>query len=245
MGDEKEEDSSDLMQGHAGPGVALNKPPMGDMGEMPSEPPTLGDMVSRPPKGVPTPPPFVPPTIMTQGKDKAAWLTWDGTQATVSDLDNYVLNHRRRMKPCTAFDTLGCDSGENKVFGTSKQAAVHFDTADAGAIASMKEKFPEEYAKYYLPFALETENAVLDRQKYLNNPMNYIGTEEKADSAKYFRIRVGASDADTSFSISMALALKLANAGKPVDYALVWDQPHCEADYPGELCDWIEEICAR
>ncbi|MCD8231076.1 MAG: prolyl oligopeptidase family serine peptidase [Clostridiales bacterium] len=245
MGDDKEEDSSDLMQGHAGPGVALNKPPMGDMGEMPSEPPTLGDMVSRPPKGVPTPPPFVPPTIMAQGKDKSAWLHWDGVQATVSDLDSYVLNHRRRMKPCTSFDTLGCDSGENKVFGTSKQAAVHFDSAVAGAIASLKEKFPEEYTKYYLPFALETENAALTRQKYLNNPMNYIGTEEKADSAKYFRIRVGASDADTSFSVSMALALKLANAGKPVDYALVWDKPHCEADYPGELCDWIEEICAR
>ena len=41
----------------------------------------------------------------------------------------------------------------------------------------------------------------------------------------------------------MTLALKLANAGKDTDYALVWDLPHCEADYPGEVCDWIESIC--
>ena len=83
----------------------------------------------------------------------------------------------------------------------------------------------------------------LARRIYLINPFNYIGTSEKSDDAKYFRIRVGASDADTSLSVNMTLALKLAAAGKPVDYALVWDKPHCEADYPGEVCDWIEKIC--
>ncbi|ORX65564.1 glycoside hydrolase/deacetylase [Anaeromyces robustus] len=35
------------------------------------------------------------------------------------------------------------------------------------------------------------------------------------------------------------LALKLAEQGIDTDYALVWDLPHCEADYPGEICDWI------
>ncbi|MCD8045447.1 MAG: hypothetical protein LUE90_02115 [Clostridiales bacterium] len=244
MGGE-DEDSADLMQGHAGPGVALNKPPVGDPENAPAEPPTLGDMVSRPPKGIPAPPPFVPPTVMMQGKDKSAWLTWDGKQAVVSDLDTYVLNHRRRMKPCTSFDTLKCDSGENKVFGKPEQAVVHFDNSAAAAIASLKDQFPEEYAKYYMPFAIEAEDPGLDVQRDLNNPMRYIGTEEVSDSAKYFRIRVGASDADTSFTVSMALTLKLANAGKPVDYALVWDKPHCEADYPGEFCDWIESVCAR
>ncbi|MCD8324412.1 MAG: hypothetical protein LUC32_05620 [Clostridiales bacterium] len=244
MGGE-DEDSADLMQGHAGPGVALNKPPVGGPENAPAEPPTLGDMVSRPLKGIPAPPPFVPSTVMMQGKDKSAWLTWDGKQAVVSDLDTYVLNHRRRMKPCTSFDTLKCDSGENKVFGKPEQAVVHFDNSVAAAIASLKDQFPEEYAKYYMPFAIEAEDPGLDVQRDLNNPMHYIGTEEVSDSAKYFRIRVGASDADTSFTVSMALALKLANAGKPVDYALVWDKPHCEADYPGEFCDWIESVCAR
>ena len=42
----------------------------------------------------------------------------------------------------------------------------------------------------------------------------------------------------------MTLALKLANAHcGTVDYAMVWDLPHCEADYPGEVCDWIDRIC--
>ena len=28
----------------------------------------------------------------------------------------------------------------------------------------------------------------------------------------------------------------------PVDYQIVWDQPHSEADYAGEVIDWIESI---
>ncbi|MCD8014740.1 MAG: hypothetical protein LUG99_16525 [Lachnospiraceae bacterium] len=233
-----EEDIS-LLQGHAGPGVALSKPPMDGS----AEPPTLGDMLSRPPKGAPTPPPFEPETVTLQGKDKSGWLSWDGAKASISDLDTYVLNHRRRMKPCTSFDILSCQSGENKVYGTAEQPFVHFNTEIAGAIAELKEQFPEEYAKYYPAYVLAAGDKALTHQKYLNNPLNFIGTDETSDQAKYYRVRVGASDADTSFIIGMTLALELANAGKPVDYALVWDKPHCEADYPGEVCDWIESIC--
>ena len=40
----------------------------------------------------------------------------------------------------------------------------------------------------------------------------------------------------------MTLALNLAECGKDTDYKLIWDRPHCEADYPGEVCDWIEKI---
>ena len=53
----------------------------------------------------------------------------------------------------------------------------------------------------------------------------------------------GAADADTSLCIAMTLAVKLANEGIDTDYSLVWDLPHCDADYPGELKDWIEKIC--
>ena len=82
----------------------------------------------------------------------------------------------------------------------------------------------------------------LEKRKYLINPFNFIGTEEKTNLAEHYRIRVGAKDPDTSFTISMSLACRLAEAGKPVDYQLVWNQPHCEADYPGEIIDWIENL---
>lgn len=220
--------------------------PMGkkDEGDKPMEPPTLGDIVSRPPKGVEVHP-FVPPMMEAQGKDKKAWLSWDGCRAVISDIDSYVLNHRRRMKPCTSFDVLGMDSGENKVFGNADIPMRHFNSYIVGAIDRLKNQFPEECAKYYEGYARVWGNEELARQIYLINPFSYIGTEEKCTQAEHYRIRVGACDADTSFTVSMTLVCLLAGVGKKVDYQLVWDQPHSEADYPGEVIAWIEEILKK
>lgn len=218
---------------HAGQALALKAPPV---------PMGLGDLLSRPPKGVETPI-FAPPMRSVQGADKRAWLTWDGRHASVSSLDAYVKNHRGRMKPCTSFDKLTLDSGENQVFGAPEQDFMHFNTQIAQALAALKSSFPEECARYAPLFAKPAEDAALLRRVYLLNPFNFIGAAEKSTQAKHFRIRVGAGDADTSLTVGMTLALKLQNAGVgTVDYALVWDKPHSEADYPGEVTDWISSL---
>ena len=217
---------------HAGPGIALEERPM-----------SLGDMMSRPPKGTP----YVehkPEMIQKQGSDKLKWLSWDGQKAVISSLDDYVLNHRRRMKPCTAFDALNMDSGENHVFGSPETNYAHFNPAIGEAIQELRKDFPEEAAQYAYAFDISDDVALAERV-YLINPMNFIGTKEQSTQAKHYRIRVGASDADTAFSVSMTLAVKLVNTGYPVDYALVWDQPHSEADYPGEVLEWIDAICGE
>ena len=242
----EEKDDIGLLQGHAGPGVALQKPPFPEEGPFPGGkkpvgPPSLGDLVSRPPKGVPYHG-LEFPMVDTKGKDKSAWLSWDGERAHISSLDDYVLNHYRRMKPCTSFDTLGMDSGENQEFGTPERDYMHFSEVIPAAIESLKEQFPAEYARYYSAYAAALGDEELARRRYLINPLNYIGTEEISDKAEHFRVRVGAQDPDTAFTMSMTLALKLMAEGKDTDYALVWDRPHCEADYPGEVCDWIDRI---
>ena len=222
---------------HAGPGIQL--PPMG---ETPPGPPNLGDLLSRPPKGVPFRD-MKPRFTDVPGRAKP-WLNWDGKRATISDLDTYVLNHRRRMKPCTAFDRLDMRSGENQAFGTPEQDYVHYSTDIAPALAQLKDAYPAEVEVYYSSYCAVAEDSALAERIRLMNPMSFIGTAEQSTQAKYYRIRVGACDADTSFIVSMVLALKLCNAGcNSVDYALVWDQPHCEADYPGDVLAWIDSIC--
>ena len=135
-------DKDDLGLHHAGAAVMM--PPVGEElpgGKKPMGPPSLGDLVSRPPKGVP----YVGlefPMADAPGTDKTKWLAWDGEKAHISGLDDYILNHRRRMKPCTSFDTLGMDSGENQEFGTPEQDYMHFNEYIAPAIASLKEQFP-------------------------------------------------------------------------------------------------------
>lgn len=226
---------------HAGAAVMMQTPDAdGPDGEKPMGPPSLGDLVSRPPKGVPYKG-LEFPMVDAPGTDKTGWLSWDGKRAHISGLDDYILNHRRRMKPCTSFDTLGMDSGENQEFGTPEQDYLHFSEYIAPAIEELKEQFPDEYARYYEGFSKAAGDDALAERRLLINPMSLI--ESAKNAAGFFRIRVGACDADTAFVISMALALKLAEAGKNVDYALVWDRPHCQADYPGEVCDWIEHIC--
>ena len=207
--------------------------------------PSMGEMMLRPPKGQRMAQPG-PQMVEAHGTDKHAWLTWDGVRAHISDLDSYVLNHRRRMKPCTSFDKLEMDSGENQAFGTPEADFVHFNGDLADAIAELAEQFPEEAARYQAAFAAAKGDAALAERVRLYNPLAFIGTGGESKQAEHYRIRVGASDADTSFMIGMTLALKLANAGLgSVDYALVWEQPHCEADYPGEVCEWIASLCKK
>ncbi|MCD8155476.1 MAG: hypothetical protein LUF78_12495 [Clostridiales bacterium] len=242
-----EEEPKDTMAHFAGPGVNIT-PGAENSGEIPPEfppePPSLGDMVARPPKGAPAAPIFEPPMTEVHGAPKDHWLSWDGENAVVKDLDSYVLCHRRRMKPCTSFDTFNMESGENRLFGemNDQKHYMHFDTYVVKAIEKLQDRFPEESALYYPAFSEALNNERQEKAKYLYNPFNYIPQRENADTAEQIRIRVGAFDADTSFSVSMTLACLLAQNGYQVDYALVWDQPHCEADYEGEIVDWIRKI---
>jgi hypothetical protein len=206
---------------------------------------SLGEMMLRPTGGESSQPPKHggPMMVEMQGKDKSHWLTWDGEKATISDIDTYVLNQRRRMKPCTAFDALAGTTNENKVMADVNTETTHFNSHVAGAIEELKEQFPEEYAKYYDGYAIVDSDEELKKRMALINPMNFVATGKQCNLADHFRIRVGASDADTSFTISMGLALKLMEAGKDTDYELVWEKPHSEADYEGEVLQWIDKIC--
>ena len=120
---------------------------------------------------------------------------------------------------------------------------MHFSAEVAGALDDVRARFPAEYARYCGAFQAARDDAALKERVALINPLNYIGAGMQSRRAGHYRIRVGASDADTSLSVSLVLALKLANAGYgSVDYAMVWDQPHCEADYPGEILSWIDRV---
>ena len=202
-------------------------------------PPPLGELMLRPPKGVDAPH-FEPPMLPVKGTDKRAWLNWDGERAHISGIDDYVLNHRRRMKPCTSFDKLSRDSGENEEFGSPEQNLRHFSRDAAEALSEMSAEYPEAKA-LAAEYARDIAQPGLEDIVRLIDPYSYIG-QPGSKQARSLRIRVGARDADTSPMIGLTLALSLSAAGIDTDYALVWDQPHSEADYPGEVCDWIDSL---
>ena len=227
------------MQSFAGPDVELSPEKPSDEDELGFG---LGTMMLRPEEGEEKRDTFAPEMMTVQGTKKSSWLSYENGVATVRDLDAYVLNQRRRMKGCPSFDILSNTSGENKVFGNQTTNAVHFSQQVKEAIAQLKDSFPKEYQMYYDSYAKDVDDSELANRIYLINPYNFIATDEKTNPSKHFRIRVGASDADTSFMMSLTLALKLAEAGLDTDYELVWEQPHSEADYKGEVISWIESI---
>ena len=117
----------------------------------------------------------------------------------------------------------------------------HFSTSVVSALEAVSTEYPEEARPILAAYQNDLLTPDIPEQVRLLNPLHYI-SDAQARHAQHFRIRVGARDADTSFSISMTLYLLLQKAGFDADYALIWDAPHSEADYPGEILDWIDKI---
>ncbi|MDO4314038.1 MAG: subtype B tannase [Eubacteriales bacterium] len=161
---------------------------------------------------------------LEEGMDIAdkTWLTIKGGKVTGMDFSEYV-REITRMKTAPAFDALSMDSAENSLFGNAASDCCHFTDY------SMKHS------------KTDGRMADLDVIRMLN-PMNYID-DEKADTAKYWRIRHGECDRDTSLAISAILAVRLQSAGCKVDYQSPWNVPH-SGDYDlEELFAWIDGMC--
>lgn len=150
------------------------------------------------------------------------WLTVTDNRAVTMDFDGYVKDITR-MKTAPAFDALTMDSPENSLFGRADKDCCHFT------------EYSQEHSENRGSMA---EAAAVK----MMNPMNYIG-DENADTVKYWRIRHGECDRDTSLAISAILAAKLRNTGCCVDYHAPWNTPH-SGDYDlEELFAWIDGIC--
>jgi len=151
-------------------------------------------------------------------------LPWVSVKnGTVADInwDGYLASIGR-MKMTSAFDGTDLGTGENNLFGTATVNSQHF-TAFGAKNSTV---------------AATSADAQLVK---LMNPMNYIGTAGTTTS-KYWRIRHGTADRDTSLAVPTLLATKLANSGFSVDFALPWAVPH-SGDYDlDQLFAWINQV---
>lgn len=153
---------------------------------------------------------------------KIDWLIIADGEIKDVDFSKYI-EFRGRMKETPAFDNINLGTPENELFGSETEKCRHF-TEFSNIYSAVKGEMAEE------------------SQVKLMNPMNYID-DNKSDKAKYYRIRHGAIDCDTSLAISAMLALKLENNGIDVDFQYPWGIPH-SGDYDLEdLFNWIDRIC--
>lgn len=182
------------------------------------------------------------------------WVTYDEktNTATISSIADFTSAVKNSAKSFAAFDQLDATQGENILFGYEGTGA-HFDSV----LAEILEKADSEYATDYASDIQKTDelgNTIEDRLN-MYSPLYYLleSSEgyETSTVAKYFRIRTGAWQSDTSITteINLALALELYDGVEGVDFETVWGQEHIMAERTGDsttnFIEWVNKCCAK
>ena len=157
---------------------------------------------------------------------KHTYLIRDNKTRAIKDINWEAYNQFvSRSKAPGAFDSRSNDSGENNLFGTSTTDNNHFTiTAALHDTTSNKDVY--------------VENAKIVT---MMNPMNYLGSPA-ATNARYYRIRYGTADSNTSVAIPLIVGTRAQNLGYNVDMATPFDVDH-SGDYDlDELFNWMDNI---
>ena len=155
-----------------------------------------------------------------------SFLLLDKNTGLVKDIDWDAYNSfTSRSKAPGAFDSRANDSGENSLFGTSTSDTNHFTIT-----AALHDTTPNN--------DVYVENAKIVT---MMNPMNYLGSPS-ATNAKYYRIRYGTADSNTSVAIPLIVGTRAQNLGYSVDMATPFGVDH-SGDYDLQnLFNWMDSI---
>jgi len=155
-----------------------------------------------------------------------SFLLLDKNTGLVKDIDWDAYNSfTSRSKAPGAFDSRSNDSGENSLFGTSTSDTNHFTIT-----AALHDTTPNN--------DVYVENAKIVT---MMNPMNYLGSPS-ATNAKYYRIRYGTADSNTSVAIPLIVGTRAQNLGYSVDMATPFGVDHA-GDYDlQDLFNWMDSI---
>ncbi len=155
-----------------------------------------------------------------------SFLVLDKNTGLVKDIDWDAYNSfTSRSKTPGAFDSRANDSGENSLFGTSTSDTNHFTITAALHDTTTNNDVYVENAKIVT----------------MMNPMNYLGSPS-ATNAKYYRIRYGTADSNTSVAIPLIVGTRAQNLGYSVDMATPFGVDHA-GDYDlQDLFNWMDSI---
>ena len=157
---------------------------------------------------------------------KHTYFVRDNKTGAIKDINWEAYNQFvSRSKAPGAFDSRSNDSGENNLFGTSATDNNHFTIT-----AALHDTTPNQ--------DVYVENAKIVT---MMNPMNYLGSPA-ATNARYYRIRYGTADSNTSVAIPLIVGTRAQNLGYNVDMATPFGVDH-SGDYDlEELFNWMDNI---
>ncbi|MBQ2442786.1 MAG: tannase, partial [Ruminococcus sp.] len=129
-------------------------------------------------------------------------------------------------------------NGQNNLFGYGDGKGAHFDKILADILKEQNSEFAAEFAA-----AFEKTDSVgytVEQRVNMYTPLYYLMETRdgfgKSNVAKYWRIRSGIEQFNTSVTTeaNLALALEKYDGVKSVDFETVWAQGHTEAERTGD-----------
>ncbi len=179
------------------------------------------------------------------------WVAYDAetNTASITSIDAFVKAFKTASKSLGAFDQLDEGQGENELFGYSDGNGAHFDTT----LAAILETLENDAAADYADDLTKTDSVgnTVDTRLAMYTPLYYLlessegyGTSEVA---KYWRIRTGIAQSDTSLTteVNLALALENYDGVEDVDFETVWGEGHTQAERTGDstsnFISWVNE----
>lgn len=193
------------------------------------------------------------------------WVEYDAASNTakISSMKAFVQHVRPAAKSVGAFDDLNRTQLENRLFGTDKADALHFDSTmsfllqeysfDYSRLENWEEAIPDSYrADMEMK---DSQGNSLGVRLSMYNPMYYVSPYyegyKTSVPAKYWRISSGIAQTETAFTTEnhLVLALKDAHGVEDVCYTAVWNQGQTAVEETGDavsnFIEWVKECSGK
>lgn len=179
------------------------------------------------------------------------WVEYDEitNTATITSMEDFVKAMKVASKSLGAFDQLDAGQGENTLFGYGDGEGAHFDATLAQIIKNTS--YESEYGEAFEEDLSKTDSEGHDVAYRVNmyTPLYYLMDSydgyQTSNVAKFWRIRTGIDQGDTSLSTEVNLALAAENYSEDteVDFATVWGLGHTMAERTGDsttnFIEWV------
>lgn len=190
-----------------------------------------------------------PATATVTSFDMAKYMKFVATQARLKPVPAFDQRGQSATAAGTVTDdgagTVNNTGGESDLYGAPDQVYSNFTAYgwnhNDGANGADAQPDVGQQATGYAWDANPQQAFVLNQVKMIN-ALAYVGKNDGITT--HWRIRVGARDRDTSFTVAYNLsrALKADPKVQNVDYALAWDQGHA-GDYDVlEAMQWVDSM---
>ena len=171
------------------------------------------------------------------------WINHENYKVKILNMEDFVKHMKPATKPVGAFDGLERQQKENELFGDGQK--LHFDRNTAEILKDTKyaKDFSKDFEK--IDFAGNNVQARVNMYNPLYFLMPYYDGYKTSKVAKYWRIRSGLSQTETSLTTEVNLSLALKNFLNPknVDFETIWGAGHIMAERRGtpseNFVNWV------